>query len=519
MLNISCPCCNSTEIRKIGFKQLKQGNKQKYDCKNCGKEFDEDFKVRRRRSSSKPIKPFCFDDDVWDIRSLWWNWDELDEDKINFSEIKQCWLKNLIKQFSKQEIIIGTPINTVRYRVASLKKFSTYLYLYHSNVVSFEQVTREILLKFCTQELADVKSNTYIGYLSALRKFIEFGNLNSWFTISGNIIISDDYPENKRGKPRDIPKIVLEQIEKNLHKIPEPFARMWIVGFFGGMRISELILCPLDCIKQDTRGDWCITFWRKKSKEDHVLPISREIAKVIQEQQQYIRQHLGNSFNYLFCGRAMGNLDGIFKPVANLMYAPALATVINVLIKEEDIRDENGELWNFTSHQLRHTRATYLFETGHEFAVVSSWLGHKIFKTTQKYVHVKDHTLRDETAKVQAKLTNIRGETVNWDKLPHTLQETPNAHTLAVPGDHINTPIYGYCGLPLNEECIQWKACYTCPSFVARRELLPNYIRIRDELRDKQARAEQNGETVSFDQFKQQADSLDVIVVSFGEVA
>jgi len=67
--------------------------------------------------------------------------------------------------------------------------------------------------------------------------------------------------------------------------------------FFGGMRSSELVPCPLDCIKQDAMY-WCI-IWRKKSKEDHVLPISREIAKVIQEQQQYIR-HLGNSFNYPF---------------------------------------------------------------------------------------------------------------------------------------------------------------------------------------------------------------------------
>lgn len=527
MLNINCPRCNSKKIRKAGFTQSKQNKKQRYECKNCGAFFDEESNtrlrksdeesnIRPRKSTAKPIKPFCFDDDVWDIRSLGWTWDGLDLYAISFSAIKQSWFKNLVKQYTRQEIITGTTIGTVKYRIYALIKLSVYLYLYHSNIVSFDQITRKILLNFCSQELVNLKPNTYICYLSALRKFIESGNLNSWFTVSGNIIIEDDYPESKKGKPKDIPKIVLEQIEKNLHKIPEPFARMWIIGFFCGMRISELVLCPLDCIKQDTRGDWCIIFWRKKGKEDHVLPISREIAKIIQEQQQYIRQHLGDSFNYLFCGRASGHTDGTFKPINKLAQTAPLANAINRLIEEEDIRDENGKLWNFTSHQLRHTRATYLFETGHEFAVVSSWLGHKGFQTTQKYVNVKDHTLRDETAKVQMKLTNIRGEAVDWDKLPKTLQETPNAHTLAIPGDHINTPIYGYCGLPQNEECIQWKACYTCPSFIARREQLPDYIKIRDELRGKQARAAQNGETVSFDQFQQQADSLDAIVVSFG---
>lgn len=156
-----------------------------------------------------------------------------------------------------------------------------------------------------------------------------------------------------------------------------------------------------------------------------------------------------------------------------------------------------------------------MFESGHSFAVVSKWLGHQAAITTQKYIHVKDHSLRNETAKVQAKLTNIRGKLLNWEDLPETLQKNPKAHTLAIPDDHVNTPIYGYCGLPLDEDCPHWKACYTCPSFIARREQLPDYIKIRDELRAKLARAEQNGETVKVDQYKQQADSLDAVIASF----
>ena len=70
--------------------------------------------------------------------------------------------------------------------------------------------------------------------------------------------------------------------------------------------------------------------------------------------------------------------------------------------------------------------------------------------------------------------------------------------------------------MPLDRDCPHWKACYTCRSFVARKELLPDYIKIRDRLRDKQSIAEERGQTALIDQFKQQADSLYVIVHSFG---
>jgi hypothetical protein len=82
--------------------------------------------------------------------------------------------------------------------------------------------------------------------------------------------------------------------------------------------------------------------------------------------------------------------------------------------------------------------------------------------------------------------------------------------------NHINTLIYGFCGLPLDQQCPHPKACYSCPSFVARKELLPDYIKIRNELRDKQSLAEQEHQTTLSDQYQQEADRLDIIINSFG---
>jgi len=520
MADFICPFCESERFFRDGIKN----GYQYFVCRDCGKKVSEYCKIRQKHL----IKPFSFEDDIWDLRALIPDLDDQDKQEgcliLNFGSIRLSWLKEVVKKYIQQEVFSGLSAATIYKSFSQLKKISAYL-KNQKSIRSVNEIDRSTILNFIVFSSKKKSNSEVSNILGRLKKFFTTGNLHGWFTVSEHLILPEDYPKYHRGTSNDIPSVVLKQIENNLHKLPDPIARMWIIGYFCAMRLSELQLCNLDCLKQDSRGEWAITFWRKKNKDWHTLPITRDVAKVIQQQQDYIRQQFGDSFNYLFCNY-LGVPKKVYKKTleqlnitsqAKIPKNELLIRIINSLIAAENIRDENGELWQFKTHQLRDTRLTHLFETGHEFALVSKWAGHEKWENTQKYVNVKDHTLRNETVKIQAKLANIKGEAINEDNLPETFQKIPHAHTLAVPGDHINTPIYGYCGLPLDEECLHWKACYTCPSFVARREQLPDYIRIRDELRAKQARAEQNGETIKIDQFKQQADSLDAVIARFEE--
>ena len=537
MSNFICPFCQFARFYKDGLRR----GRQRFKCFNCRKTTLSHYpiktnltsqpevlcnKTKQKASKAKIkdtlIKQFSFEDDVWDLRAL--RPIEANERvvKLYFNTISSDWLKILVKQYLLQEIRASTAISSVVGKLFLLRPFCNYLERQIS-IKNINEVNRKHILDFLTN-YSQGKSSSHIQHLlGVLRDFFAQGNLNQWFNVSEHLIRQEDYPKRQRGTPKDIPTKVLEQIEDKLHKLPDPIARMWMVGFFCAMRLSELQLCSLDCLKSDTRGRWFITFWRRKTKDYHTLPVSRDSAKIIQEQQEYIREQFGDSFNYLFCdyvGLSDNNLTRLnLVPVARTANDDLLIRCINWLIKSEEIRDENNNLWHFTTSQLRDTRLTYLFETGHEFTVVSKWAGHKKYETTQKYVHVKDHTLREETEPIQIALLNIKGESIKLKDLPDTLHNSPNAHTIALPDDHINTPIYGFCGLPLNQGCPHWKACYTCPSFIARRELLPDYIKIRDQLKEKQFRAEQNGETVKVDQFKQQADSLDIVIARFEGVA
>jgi len=113
------------------------------------------------------------------------------------------------------------------------------------------------------------------------------------------------YPEDKIKKiernPLYIPEEVMQQLNQHLDKLPEPIMRMALVIQECGLRMETL--STANCLKRDIHGDFFLQFIRWKMSKEDTIPISLELAKVIQEQQQYIQDNLGEHFEYLFCAR------------------------------------------------------------------------------------------------------------------------------------------------------------------------------------------------------------------------
>jgi hypothetical protein len=294
---------------------------------------------------------------------------------------------------------------------------------------------------------------------------------------------------------------------------------MWLIAFFTAMRPDELALLKKNCLVQEG-SNWKIVWWRQKAKNYHEVPITRTIAKVVQEQLEYIKQVWGADWDYLFCHyHGLSIKDSSqpkLQPVKKVIPKNhcLLTKVIRCLIKSEDIRDENGKLAKFSTCLVRPTRLTQLFEQGHELAVVSAWAGHKQLATTAlHYTYVSCDLIQKEAGHIQKALFNAEGQYVNYESLPKSFWENPRAHQLDLLDNHINTPIYGYCGLPLDQRCDKFRACYTCSAhFVAVPEKLPLYIKTRDELRAKQGKAMEAGADVLVEQYQRQADNLDKII-------
>ncbi|WP_088889953.1 tyrosine-type recombinase/integrase [Leptolyngbya ohadii] len=516
-----CPNC---EKESIYFYSIENG-KKRFICRACRKRYPDsvslDLKLISRLSGTTPpvLKPFVFDD-VWDLRTVNPNFSEREKVfTVNFELIKLDWWKESVKKYVYHSCKIEASFSRIRQHLWGLLNFS--YFLAQSQISSFSEIDRMTILDFISHE--PNKYGRLKCELTVLRDFFYIGTIYQWFRVKQDLVRDEDYPKRPLHNPNPISDSVLRQIEANLHHLPSFIARMWIVAFFTAMRPAELALLRKECLVQEGEN-WKVIWQRPKTKDFHEVPVTRTIAKVIQEQQEYIQNLWSSEWDYLFCHYygfsdtdiAHPKLQPVKRVVPTLNNPLTLA--IRCLIRALDIRDENDQVAQFSPKLLRPTRLTKLFEMGHDLAVVSAWAGHQSLATTSTYyTHVSCELIEKETQHIQKALLNINGQPISYESFPKSFWENPRAHELDLAGNHINTPIYGHCALPLDEQCDKFRACYTCPCFFPTPEKLPLYIKIRDELRAKESQAKANGQDVLTEQFGRQAEQLDKVIARFQE--
>ena len=513
--------CTKCDAKNIYFSTINKYGKKIFKCRSCKQEQHGSIILTNRNicflsNNQPPIKSFNWQDEKWDLRAINPNFDERDSEYyiVNFTGVAPNWFKAKVKEYVRYLCEINSPFGTIKGELCHLRAFSRYLV--KENISGFNKINRSFILDYLAQEPKGI-----ISKLVGLRKFFRVGTIRDWFNIDQDIIRDADYPKKHRGNPDPISDRVREQIEQNLHLLPEPIARMWLIGYFSAMRPAELALLKQDCLVQEGQH-WKLVWHRKKTNDYHEIPISRTIAQVVQQQQEYIQNLWGDKWNYLFCHYY--NLSSTepsqpkLKPVKKVLTRDtnnALVFGVRTLIKALNIRDENGQPAKFQSKDLRPTRLTKLFEQGHDLAIVSVWAGHKQLVTTSTYyTHVSCELMEREAGHIQQALVNTNGHPISYESFPKSFWENPTAHKLDLAGTHINIPIYGFCGQPLDEHCNKFRACYTCECFVATIEKLPQYSNNRDELRAKQVKAMSAGQVVLVEQFSKQAEQLDKIIAS-----
>ena len=505
--------------------------KKKFKCAICQKTTPGSIDIKKNivnRFSLKAtaIKTFVLSDDIWDLRAIDPDYSNQLYFIIYFNEIKCNWFKLLSKKYIYHLGKLKKSYVTIKDYLNGFKQFSAYLV--KNNILSLEEINRDLIVDFINWEnTTNTTPATIRTKLRSLNQLFTTGNIQGWFQINPDIIRYSDYPKIYPSNPDPIPDTIREQIEKNLHKLPDPIARMWIICFFAAMRPYELALLKKDCLEQV--GDkWKLVWDRKKGKKfhQHSVPITTTIAKVVQEQFEYIEELWGQDWKYLFCHyhniSRSNPTHPKLKPVKKVIPGSCspLQIAIRTLIKAENILDDNGEPGKFQQRLIRETRLTELFLKGHDLSVVSAWAGHRQLATTANfYTQVTCQQIEKEVGHIQSALVNADGKKIYYESMPKSFWENPIAHELEVAGTHVNTPIYGYCGLDLDEECDKFRACYTCRLFVAKPEKLSQYIKQRDELREKQEQALANGHSVLVEQFARQADQLDKIILSLQEAA
>ena len=144
-------------------------------------------------------------------------------------------------------------------------------------------------------------------------------------------------------------------------------ARMLITIFYStGMRLSELITLKE---KQIDFSRLQIKVLGKGNKE-RIIPVSKEVVKIIQDYQQQKKKDFEHTDNFL-----------LVTEKGKKIYPKYAYLLVNKFLGEASTLDKKSP------HVLRHTFATHLMNNGADLNAIKELLGHANLSATQVYTH------------------------------------------------------------------------------------------------------------------------------------
>jgi integrase len=416
---------------------------------------------------------------------------------LSFHRIRQPWLRKPVKAYIRYCLTICAE-GTCRTRLQSLTCFSEFL-MQERPKGTAKAITRKLLLEYLSYLPARVCVSVRKSHLLNLRNFLETAARERWLPIAPErMIFDDEIPRPPKAQPRYLPAAVLDQLNSHLGSLKAPWMQMILILQECGMRISELLQLPLDCLTQDARGTFYLRFVQGKMKREHTIPVSQEIARLIQEQQQVVRA-TERSTALLF-PNAKG---GVSKQ-------QSFAQQINRLAYDHQVRDATGKLFRFQSHQFRHTVGTRMINLGVPHHFIQRYLGHLGPEMTNRYAHIHDSTMREKLSEyLQGTLVDVTGKAVPEGPLDTSDLRwfTRNVMAQALPN--------GYCAIPVVAgPCPHPNACLSCAHFRTDASFLDVH---KAELRDTErviTKANANGWTRQIEMNERKRNNLVNIVTS-----
>lgn len=477
-------------------------DRSRYICNDCGRS---SIGPKYKGKHYKVDPDSEYKKDVWDLRCLGLEAPPASSRyKLKFDHILQPWLRQAAKLFIRHVLIVNSSSEAFS-KLMSLKRFSRFLFENYSSI-NPQNISRAIILEWL-EYLSRQSYSMRIKGIVHTNQFFELCQRNQWLNlIDKPLIYKEDYPgKQPRPTPRDMPHEVVEQVNRNLDKLPEPYMRMILVIQETGMRAAELCLLQFNCLRQDNHGDWFLNYRQFKMKKDHSVPISRELVAVIQEQQAFIVNSFGTDFEYLFCSR------NVYTWLKKPMGTRGFANVVSRFGKENNICDTSGQLWNFQTHQFRHTVGTSMINRGVPIHIVQRYLGHETPEMTLRYARIYDQTLKEEVAKFQGKVVNIAGQVVESQNSEFDTADLQwfkrNIQAQALPN--------GSCALPAPmKECPHANACLTCTHFRSTLEFLDHHKQQLQQTEKLIEKAKINGWTRQVEMNQRIATNLSNIISS-----
>lgn len=336
--------------------------------------------------------------DIWELENLGIN---VKQDvtrpcrTINFTKISQLDLREEVKKAVYFQLKTES-MGTVRKEMTAIRRFSQYLSEHYLEIKSCTDITREVFEEYLIYlKTENLRAKQFHAELSRLRSILEtIGNLYQYPQLK-KLILNRDIPSGQKTEFKVYSDEELKRLNAFLVKMDEQTARLMIIHQMLGTRISDTLTLSVHCLTE--KDGECIIRIKQMKTHAYEKIVNEELAALIKKAVQYTKEKFGET-EYIFVNEN--------NPETPLQYATLRARVLR-LIYNEDIRDDNGNLFGFGTHMYRHYYGVKLTEMHLDDWTIARLLGHSSVKNVKYYRRMSNQILADETRKVRNMLSKM----------------------------------------------------------------------------------------------------------------
>jgi len=266
---------------------------------------------------------------------------------------------------------------------------------------------------------------------------------------------------SREGGGRSTPKVVVDRLAAVINEAPSPIPALFCLGVATGARREDLHAFLFDCLRDDPSDpDFMILhFWQNKVRKWNQKPLLRsdpvhkQVIDVVEARRAEIIRQYGGPTKYLF-PVFYGGKESFLSPEYS-------ADELKQLCIRHDVRDDKGEVYNFTWHPLRHHRGTEMALAGYDTLSIMFELGHSSPSMAMTYInHRLELRKKALIEKGGGRFVDIQGRVD--DSVGQLLQRKDDAR-------RATRVCGGACMIPeqIGEWCEHAHACLTCKHFRA----------------------------------------------------
>ena len=332
-----------------------------------------------------------YNKDIWDVRKLGINYDTAVCRKrftVNFTNIKQIWFRRIAKEYVFYRLQ-NRKVASVLDDIKALRLFSDFLEYSHSNITSFEDITRIIMEEyFSFLQSKGFVTTTYNHRISALRTFFTVGNM---LDITGMpekpLIMYSDFRKTIHKLPKYYTENELKQINDHISSLPIQIARMLFVLENCGMRVSDICSTTIQinnkcCLETNNNGDYIFTYYMPKTHKYNTIPVSKLVGAVIEEAIIESRKRYGNDCKYIFSA-------SVDHPIS----VESFSIHMNNMSAKFNLKKDDGSPLRIKGHTFRGTLATQFANCGIGMDVIRMMLGQEKIGVLKHYVTIHSDTM------------------------------------------------------------------------------------------------------------------------------